>query len=330
MSSFGLSNKVVLLAVIEGTYGTDATPTASANAMLVGSLDLTPLAGDVVQRNILRPYFGNMQSILVDSYATATFEIELAGSGTAGTAPAYDCLMKACGFSSTVVATTSVTYTPNTPSTLTDANSSATLYFNKGGTQHIMTGARGTFTLDLTVKKLPTLKFTFTGLLGTVNSGVTQQGVPTATFTQIAPVPVNTAYTTPSINLGSAWATPVIESLSLDLGADVKYRAMIGQQTVIMADRKSKGSVKIQVPTDVTSGTTLTYNWVDLIKKNTAGTLGIVHGTTAGNIITINSATGGWTPQAPKYSATDGVNMFDIPYSFNPVSGNDEFTIAFT
>jgi hypothetical protein len=105
---------------------------------------------------------------------------------------------------------------------------------------------------------------------------------------------------------------------------------MIGQQTVIIADRKAKGSVKIQVPTDVTSGTTLAYNWVDLIKKNTVGTLGIVHGTTAGNIVTINSVSNGWAPQAPKYSATDGVNMFDIPFSFIPVSGNDEFTIAFT
>ena len=42
-----------------------------------------------------------------------TFEVEMAGSGTAGTAPAFGPLLKACGNSETIVTDTSVTYAPS-------------------------------------------------------------------------------------------------------------------------------------------------------------------------------------------------------------------------
>ena len=63
--------------------------------------------------------------------------MELAGSGTAGTAPRYGALLQACGLSETIVASTSVTYAP-----VSSAFSSATIYFNNDGIRHILTGCR--------------------------------------------------------------------------------------------------------------------------------------------------------------------------------------------
>ena len=316
----GLSNKVWLAAKVESIYGTDPVPTGAVNSMLIGSLDLTPLQGDTVERNIIRPYFGAVQGLLVTSYATASFELEIAASGTAGTAPQYSPLLKACGFAETIVATTSVTYAPITPNTLTDANTSATLYFNKGGIQHIMLGARGTVTFDLTAKKIPVMKFTFTGLLGVISD----TALPTATYTAYQPVPVNTANTVPTITLNGVFASPIVETISFDVGNDVKYRNLIGAEMVIIDARKTKGSITVQAPTIAAK------DFFTLAKNNSVGTLSVMHGTTAGNKVLIASATNGFDPDAPKYSSADGVDMLQIPFTLLPIVGNDEFTITLT
>lgn len=316
----GLSNKVWLAAKVESTYGTDPVPTGAANSMLIGSLELKPIQGETVERNIIRPYFGAVQGLLVTSYATASFEVEIAASGTAGTAPQYSPLLKACGFSETIVATTSVTYAPITPTTLTDANTSATLYFNKGGIQHIMLGARGTVTFDMTAKKIPVMKFSFTGLLGTI----TDAALPTATYTAYQPVPVNTANTVPTITLNGAFASPIVETISFDVGNEVKYRNLIGAEMVIIGARKTKGSITIQAPTIATK------DFFSASRTNAVGTLSVMHGTVAGNKVQISSATNGFDPDVPDYKSTDGVDMLQIPFTLLPIVGNDEFTITLT
>jgi hypothetical protein len=80
--------------------------------------------------------------------------VELAGSGTAGTAPAYGSILKACGFSETIVASTSVTYAP-----VSSSFSSVTIYYNVDGVRHKLTGCRGTFTLNGTVGDIPYIEF---------------------------------------------------------------------------------------------------------------------------------------------------------------------------
>jgi len=107
-----LSRKRLILAKTETTYGTDPTPTGATNAILVRNLEITPLQADTVTRDLIRPYLGNSDQLLAQTRVEVTFEVELAGSGAAGTAPAYGAVLKACGLSETVVATTSVTYAP--------------------------------------------------------------------------------------------------------------------------------------------------------------------------------------------------------------------------
>ena len=157
-----LSRKRLILAKIEAAYGTDPTPTAAANAILVRNLEITPIQADVVSRDLVRPYYGNSDQLLANTRVECTFEVELAGSGTAGTAPAYGPVLKACGMGETVVATTSVTYAPI--STFASAGTSVTIYYNVDGVLHKVTGARGTVDMSCQLGQIPVLKFSMVGI----------------------------------------------------------------------------------------------------------------------------------------------------------------------
>lgn len=93
-----LTRNRTLLAKIESVYGTDPTPTGSANAMLVKNLEVQPLSAELVSRDLIVPYLGNSDTLIAARFATINFEVEMAGSGAAGTAPAYGPLLRACGF----------------------------------------------------------------------------------------------------------------------------------------------------------------------------------------------------------------------------------------
>ena len=97
-----LTRKRLLLAEIESTYGTDPTPGA-ADAVLVRDLNITPVQSDVVSRDLVRPYLGASEQLLANTRVECTFSVELAGSGTAGTAPRFGSVLKACGLAETAV-----------------------------------------------------------------------------------------------------------------------------------------------------------------------------------------------------------------------------------
>lgn len=96
-----LNRKRTILAKIESVYGTDATPSGS-DAMLVRNLNVTPIDAETVSRDLIRPYLGNSDTLLAQTSVKLDFEIELAGAGIPGAAPAWAPLLKACGFSQTL------------------------------------------------------------------------------------------------------------------------------------------------------------------------------------------------------------------------------------
>lgn len=94
-----------LLAKIESTYGQDSSPTGAANAVLLrGNPTLTPLDMTQDARNIILPYFGNQGVMPSAAFGKLDYEIELAGSGTAGVAPAYGPILRACALGETLLA----------------------------------------------------------------------------------------------------------------------------------------------------------------------------------------------------------------------------------
>src|SRR3546814_9208609 len=93
-----LFRKKIILAKLETTSGTDPTPTGSANSILTHDLDLKTFQGNKAALNYDRPYLGADKQIYTGPYSMLTFGVDLAGAGTAGTAPAYGPLLRACGF----------------------------------------------------------------------------------------------------------------------------------------------------------------------------------------------------------------------------------------
>ena len=81
--------QMLLLAMVQTAAGTAATPTAAANAILCRALMPEPITADQVARDLIRPYKGNSGKLTAGEHRKLSCEVEIAGSGTPGVAPAY-------------------------------------------------------------------------------------------------------------------------------------------------------------------------------------------------------------------------------------------------
>lgn len=315
-----LTRKRLLLAKTEGTYGQSAAPDGT-NALLVSNLEVSPLEIELLDRELITPYLGNSEKVVGQRMVQVNFDVELAGSGTAGTAPQWGPVMKACGFAEALVGASpgpaSVTYTP-----VSSSFSSVTLDFNADGNKHLVTGCRGTATINLNAGEIPKISFQMMGIY----NAVTAASAVTPTFAnQADPVVVNSVNTT-SVSAFSFSAC--LESFSLDLGNETPFRQLAGcTQQVLITERAPSGEISIEAPI-VGSGA----GQKDFFAAVSAQTLGAItwqHGQTAGNIVTFNAPT--CNLDSPSYADSDGVMMLNLPYMPIPSSsGNDEFTLVLT
>ena len=99
-----LFRKKILLAKVETTYGVDPTPTGAANAISAKNINITPIDSDKAKRDLFTGWLGNTQELQGGFRVAIDFEVEMAGSGTVGTAPGWGPLMRACGHAETLVA----------------------------------------------------------------------------------------------------------------------------------------------------------------------------------------------------------------------------------
>ncbi len=304
--------KLAILAKMEVTYGLDPVPTGAANAMVVSDVEITPLDGDEVERNNVQPYFGNQGALQATQFARIKFNVELAGSGVAGTAPKYDPLLRACAVGVTVAAGVSVTYAP-----ITEALESVSIYANVDGVNQVLAGVRGECKPMLDAKGKPVLQFEFMGLW----AAPSDTALPAAVYTGwVKPLAINKVNTIATLH-GIAVA---MSHFDLAFGNQVVKRDLVAVDTVEIVDRKSTGSIVFeQTPV-------ATKNWVSEAQQKTLGNLSIVHGITPGNIITFN-ATGTCELGKPSYQNQDGIQMVNMPLRFQPTSaGNDEWSIVLT
>ena len=310
-----LYRKRTVLIKAESTYGTDSTP-AGTDACQVRNLEVTPVQSDIVSRDLIRPYLGASPQLIANNRVQVTFEVEYAGSGTAGTAPRYGSLLKACGFSETIVASTSVTYAP-----VSTSFSSVTMYYSTDGVRHKVTGARGTYSLNLTANQIPVINFTMTGQY----VAPTDTADPTPTFTSQATPKIFNDTNTTSFTLFSETDLP-LQSCQLDIGNEVVYRELINSdKEVLIVNRSGSGTLAIEMPT------LASHDFFADAVASTTGNLSIVHGTAGGNIVTLASAANAISLGAPAYSEDSGIVMLNLPYTLVPsTAGNDEFTLAYT
>lgn len=307
-----LTRKRVILIEAESSYGTDPTPSAT-DVVLVTDLSITPQSSDVVNRDVVRPFLGASEQLLANTKVECTFTVELAGSGTAGTAPRYGSALKACGLSETVVSSTSVTYAP-----VSSSFTSVTIHYNVDGVRHIVTGCRGTFELSAEVGAIPTISFTFTGIY----NAPTDTALPSVTYgNQATPLIFKNGNTSGFSLLSYSGA---LMSISMDLGVTTVYRELVGgTKEVLITDRASNGSVSIEAPTIAQKD-----YFTAALTDSSLGNLAFLHGTTAGNKVQLTSSTVDIGDVA--YGEADGVAMLEIPYTLVPTAANNEVSLVFT
>ena len=312
-----LYRKRTILAKIETTVGTDSSPVATggtSNAIKVRELTIEPIQSDEVTRDLVRGYLGNFETLLANTRVQITAECELAGSGTAGTAPNYGPLLKSCGFSETIASNTSVTYVP-----VSSAMSSCTIHYNTDGILHKITNCRGTMSIACETGAIPTISFTMTGIFDATK--ITDTAVPTTAFVHQADPLIFKQGNTSGFQIHAH--SGALQSWSLDMNNEVIYRELVGgTKTVELLDRAPSGSLSIEAPTLATK------NFFTAATGSATGNNLFLHGTAAGNKVQVSC------PQsdigAVTYADNDGVVMLEIPYTAVPNTGNDEVSIVYT
>jgi hypothetical protein len=302
---------MVVLAKRETTYGTDSVPTNTADAMLFQDVDWTPMEAEQVERPMVVPYYGNRPVSLVATRNRLAGAVDLAGGGAPlGTIPRFGALLRACGLTETVVASTSVAYTP-----ASGAEDAASLYHFLDGTRQQGLGARGDFTIELQARQTPRIRFDMQALYVAPTAVV----LPAPTLTGfVEPLPVSQANTPTATLAGQA---VVLRSFSYTHGNQIAMRDMPGRRALVITDRQPSATITIEAP--------------DAISPNFFASVGSLvafactHGTVAGNRAAISLA------QArllnPRYSNEDNVAMLTFDLRPEPtLAGNNEFAITFT
>ena len=308
-----VANALVLIKA-ETTYGVDALPTA-ADALLVSEVTFPEMQGEVVDRNLVRPFMGASPQVVVSERMGFAFTCEAAGSGTAGTAPRFGAALQACRNAMTTIATTSNTYSPIT---VFGASTSATIYYFIDGIRHIITGWRGNHSLNLTNNGFGTNRFEGMGIY----QGPTDTAIPTPTYTlQANPLPV-TFGNTLNINI-AGYATAALQSFTFTQENQMSYNSLPGgAKEVLITSGRCTFEAVIECPT---------IAQVDYFSKaltQATNALSITQGTTAGNRQAFTAPAA--KTLIPRYSDDNGKLMLAAPGILLPVSGNDDYAHVFS
>lgn len=307
-----LTRRELILLKVESTYNTDPTPTPAADAILVGNPSWSHEGATMISRNLIKTTLATDKQLYGGSLMAISFDVEVKGSGSAGTAPDLGQALRACGMGETIVASTSVTYAP-----VSTSIESATIYYYQDGQRKILTGARGNVSFNMSARGILVASFTFTGHIGT------RADVPLAsgTFDATEPVPIKGLSFT---SFGYAAKISTFEfslNNTLTLGADIS--ASDGYGEIRIGGRDVAGSID---PEDELVATE------DFIADWSGGNTGALDtgaiGATAGNITRIQMPAIAYREISS--ADRDQVRTLQIGFGAGESSSDDEVSIAFT
>lgn len=310
--SMNMSN-MVLLAMKQTAKGTPAAPTPGVNAILCRGLTPQLIKGKFVERNLIKGSKGNQGALFTSEHREFDFEVELASSGAAGTAPKFGVLLKGCDMSETITAATSVVYQPH--GALGDY---MTLFAYMDGVLFKMSDAKGTVSFGLNSEEIPVMKYKFIGKYHPVEDVVFPSGIVFTGFQQ--PLTVGDSNTQTFTIAGLELVT---KSFNIDLANVLNWRNWINDAGVRSPDRKPTASAVFEMTTVATK------NWAGDVLQGTLMPLQIVHGTTPGNIVTIDAPKLQFN-QEPSLSDEDKTAMLSANFAVMPNAGNDELVLTFT
>lgn len=314
-----LVRNTAILAKIETTYGTDSAPAGATDAILASNFSATPLGANLIDRALVRPYFGSSGQLMGSTWKDLSFDVEIAGSGTAGAAPAYGPLLRACGFAEVITAGQRVEYNP-----ISSAFESVTLYYYDDGLLHKLLGARGTVDIKMPIGGKPIMAFKFTGVDGLDTAAANPALTLTPWQLPVAVTNVNTGqltlgciYSAGALSGGTPYAS---QGLDASLAGKVVYQELVGSAVVNLTDRNATGKITM----DLTAAQEVTL--FAAVRAMTKQGLGIIQGTVAGNKFLF------FSPSAqlvtPSLVDDNGRRLISFNVNFVPVSGNDEWRLV--
>ena len=293
----------------------DAVAFVAADAVVVSSAEITPVVGDRVSREVEQSFFGGQEALITNKHQTVSFAVEFAAGGAAGAAQQWAPLLKACAFSETVVAATSVTYSP-----VSTGMTPCKIGFQYDRKLHTLTGCLGTVSIELPANGIPRMTFTMTGLWNApVDLGVALTG----DFAGWPQPQVVSKTNTPTVSVYGEAGIP-LSKFMIDMANTVVHRSPANADPeVIITDRAPSGELMI----DATA-------W-DVFGKavdNAAtgrGAVNVVHGKAGGRQIAVNLPL--TRIGEPSYGDDNGVLQYTVPLQVLPgAAGNDEISIAIT
>lgn len=305
----------VLLFKTETTYGTDPTPSAGSNAILtMEGAALSEAGKRLYERRVIDGSLAPRQAVYGGMLVQLAVSCEIKGSGAAGTAPEIGPLLQACGLGETVVASTSVTYTP-----VNTGHKSATMYYYESGVfKYVITGVRGDLELVMKAGDIAVANFTFQGKY----ADPTDVSIPSPTYnSQVPKAVVGMAI---SVNGVTDIAVP---SWSLkfnnSVGANDDVKASDGYGEILIRDRDPIITIDMETPSVATlalealrgAGTRFAFQ---------SGTLG----STAGNRVAVTTPSSSTYVKGVGHSAINNISGRSIEMGLD--SGVGQPSIVFT
>ena len=302
-------DKKAVVLKTEAAYGTDATPTGAANWFEARNVSLTSFDVETAERNIIENWLGHSGKIVVSKWSKLSFDIAIAGSGAAGTAPKWGEMLLACGFAETVTPATDAVY--NLVSTGFD---SVTAYLVIDGVLYKFVGCRGSLKGKLSAKGIPLLTVELTSLYTAPAAGDITGIDKTGWTLENAVNSVNTG----KVTLGAV--DLAFSEFSWDLANQIARLDLPGpQREVMIRDRAPTASLTVLAPA------LATFNPYTLADAGTTATLTNTHGTVAGNKVTTTLQT-----RVTGISETEieGMAAYALTLDLMPVTGNDELALT--
>lgn len=306
-----------IFAAIESTYGTAPSFTGADAILVVGDApEFDPLANAITtEGNVVRAQTNaQLAPRLAGAAPTFTFRTKLKGSGTAGTEPRIGRLLRACGMTETVVASTSVTYAPRANDTTYE---SIAIKHWKGGVSYTLTGGRGTFNIigenaqDLEIE----FTFTFQSQARADESQLTPTFESTSSLTFLAEN---------FFSLGGA--NPAFTTFGLDLQQENPIGRNANSASGVGVIRV--GSRQPQVTVNPQKSTLATKDWLADVLAGTSSNLSLALGS-AGNLCTISAPK--LVPSGLGFGDTEGLRTEELTFvAEDNAAVNDELSIAFT
>ena len=315
-----LIKNTIVTAKVQTTAGADAAPTGAANAVLMSEGSITPLDAQAIDRSLIRGYFGGSEQLVGPASVKLTYAVELAGSGVAGTAPAWGQLLQGCAVAEGMLTTPArVEYTP-----VSTSLKMLTQYYYDDGALHKLLDSMGNCTLSAKVGERPMLRFEWTGLDGGIAVAPNATGVFTPWKKPVALTKANVI----DITLGGTYAAGALSGgtvynstgLELNFGNVVNFSAMLSTETVDISDRQSTATIELEL----TAAQEVAM--MASVKANETQALGFTIGTAAGNKVLVFAPAAQLTN--PRKSELNGKRLIGFDVRLVPVNGNDEWRIV--